>query len=238
MRFITFLILLAAATSNTSYSSELRTASHKQERAVTIAEQYGKLPMSFEPNRGQFASQFAFASRGTGYAAFMNASGVTLKLGQDQSEVTTLSLSLRGANRDAAVHGENRLPGEANYFHGTREHWITNIPMYEKVTVERVYPGVDVTYYGNQGHFEYDFIIKPGATPQVIDVAFEGAAQIKIDNNGDLIISTTREQLRQPKPVAYQDAYGKRIPVDVRYVCCRKKTASVSESVRTIVPRL
>ena len=40
-----------------------------------IAEEYGKLPLQFEPNLGQTDSQVKFMARGQGYALFLTGTG-------------------------------------------------------------------------------------------------------------------------------------------------------------------
>src|SRR5438876_8035733 len=94
-------------------------------------EPYGKLPMSFEENRGQFDGEFKFSARGPGYSLLLNAAGAVLKFQNEMSAppaTKTLVLKLLGADSNASVRGLDVLPGEANYFRGTKEYWITHIP--------------------------------------------------------------------------------------------------------------
>lgn len=72
-----------------------------------------------------------------------------------------------GANAEPQVLGVDELPGKSNYFIGNDPtKWRTNVPSYAKVKYMGVYPGVDLVYYGNQQHLEYDFVVAPGLTPQ------------------------------------------------------------------------
>src|SRR5205807_1952955 len=80
------------------------------------------------------------------------------------ADARTVELHFRGGNARAQMYGMEPLPGEANYFIGSRENWITHVPTFGKVYVNDLYPGIDVTYYGNPGRLEYDFVVKPGAT--------------------------------------------------------------------------
>src|SRR5437867_3117053 len=139
-----------------------------------IAEQYGNLPIGFEPNRRQFDSQVRFGTRDIGFGVFLNSTGATIKLPSSQRSEgkNKLEIALRGANPDTVLRSTDRLPGEANYFAGAQETWITHVPTYRRITGQDVYPGIDVAYYGNQGHLEYDFIVHPGASPEVIQIAF------------------------------------------------------------------
>jgi hypothetical protein len=179
-----------------------------------ILEAYGLLPISFEPNHGQFEPVFKFASRGPGYRLLLNPTTAQLNF----SPSATLRMKMRGGNRHARIGGMSRLAGEANYFYGTPDRWITHLPTYEKVVVGDVYPGVDVAYYGNQNRFEYDFIVKPGASPSVIDVAFEDASKVELSDDGDLLIRFHDQYIVQARPTIYQESKGARLPIDGRYV--------------------
>src|SRR6185436_4326514 len=78
-------------------SSEHRTAVHPVERLVSSVPEYGQLPMSFEPNKGQFDRQFQFGSEGIGYALLLKPGSATLKLGGPSAAAfETLVLKFRG----------------------------------------------------------------------------------------------------------------------------------------------
>jgi hypothetical protein len=48
---------------------------------------YGRLPLSFEANRGQTAASVKFVSRGPGYALFLTATDAVLALNQPRRPV-------------------------------------------------------------------------------------------------------------------------------------------------------
>jgi hypothetical protein len=66
--------------------------------------------------------------------------------------------------------------------------------------------------------FEYDFILQPGRSPQVITVDFVGATHLKTDSEGNLVLATAAGSVCQKKPVAYQVKQNRRISVDATYV--------------------
>jgi hypothetical protein len=105
-----------------------------------------------------------------------------------------------------------------NYLYGDRKNWITGVPTYEKVRVENIYPGIDAVYYGNQNGFEYDLIVKPGISPNLIDIAFDSGAQLAVDESGDLVVSLSDHEFRQSKPLIYQARKDGRSFVDGHYV--------------------
>ncbi len=186
---------------------------------------YGRLPISFEINRGQTDKKVKFLARGQGYGMFLTTRGVVLSLYRPFSEGTdfraqsaVLQLKLKGSNSSPRIFGVDELPGKVNYFIGRqRSKWRSNVRTYSKVRYANVYRGIDLVYYGNQQQLEYDFVIAAGADPNRIKLSFKGAEDIRIDENGNLVLKTSAGDVIQQKPVAYQEIDGKRHQVSARY---------------------
>src|SRR5688500_7175453 len=84
-------------------------------------------------------------------------------------------MKLEGANPDPRIEGLEQLATTSNYFAGPDPaEWHTNIPSFTRVRYTQVYPGIDMVYYGNQRRLEYDFVVAPGAKPDIIQMAFGG----------------------------------------------------------------
>lgn len=206
-------------------------AAAKQNR---LLENYGQIPLSFEPNAGQTDARVKFLSRGPGYTVFLTNDEAVLALSgsnkQKQSSSAENALPLAGfreissprpepgrntavlrmrlidANKNAQVAGMDQLPGTTNYFLGQDpRNWRTSVVNYRKVSYREVYPGIDLVYYGNQRQLEYDFVVAPGSDPGAIKVSFAGAPKARLDGQtGDLVLSTAKGDVRFHKPVAYQ----------------------------------
>ena len=128
-------------------------------------------------------------------------------------------MTLVGASSDPDVIGRDEVPTKSHYFMGSDPtKWQTDIPNYAKVEYQEVYPGVDLVYYGNQRRLEYDFVVSPGADPSVIRLAFEGVDQLRVDDRGDLVLRVGRGEIRQHKPVVYQDIDGVRREISGSYL--------------------
>jgi hypothetical protein len=187
-----------------------------------MLEEYGKLPISFEANLGQSDEQVKFLARGSGYSLFLTPTEALLVLKQRSvgpPNQTVLRMQLVGANPAPQIAGAEELPGKANYFIGKDpKQWRTNIPTYTKVKYQDIYPGVDVVYYGNQRQLEYDLVIAPGVNPNQIQLAFQGADDIKLDPHGDLILHLQGGEVRLLTPHVYQVADGKHQTIGARYV--------------------
>ncbi|HMJ24611.1 MAG TPA: SBBP repeat-containing protein, partial [Pyrinomonadaceae bacterium] len=171
------------------------------------------LPLSFEQNVGQLNGQAKFVARGAGYNIFLNSTKALLQLRQNNSNATsqTLSLKLQGANTGIAGKGVDQLPGHRNYFIGNDPaKWRTDVATFRAVRYDDIYPGISVTYYGNQRQLEYDFTITPGADPKTIRLAFDPGVRPRISSEGDLVLRTSGAEVRQHKPVVYQEVDGQR----------------------------
>src|SRR5437867_6946768 len=108
------------------------------------------------------------------------------------------------------VNGLAALPGKRHYLLGNDPRaWHTSVSTYTKVAYHDVYPGVDMIYYGNQGHQEHDFIVTPGQDPRAIRFAFLDetgqALPPRLDPQGDLLVQTGDKTLRLHAPRIYQD---------------------------------
>src|ERR1051326_6210598 len=86
--------------------------------------------------------------------------------------VPRVEMGLVKANAEAKIEGLDRISARTDYFVRGREHWRTGINNYSRVAYRDVYPGIDVSYYGNQRSLEYDFVVQPGADPGVIRLWF------------------------------------------------------------------
>ena len=191
-----------------------------------LREAYGKLPMSFEANQGQADEQVKFLSRGNGYSVFLTSTEAVFafrdpasqKAGKDArinhvngdveavESSSAMRMTLVGANQPRQMKGLESLPGMTSYFRGSdASMWRTDIPTYGRVQYENVYPGIDLIYHGSQRQLEYDFVVAPGANPNVIRLSFQGVDDVRIDATGDLVVQLAHKEIRQHRPVIYQE---------------------------------
>jgi hypothetical protein len=168
--------------------------------AEQVAAAYGQLPLSFEPNVGQVAEPVQFLAPGSGFTLFLTPGEAVLALRpadqtasakdkakdvagpapeKESRSGAVVRLQLTGANPEAPLVGQDKLPGTVNYFLGNDPaQWRTAIPTYARVQYEGVYPGINLVYYGRAGQLEYDFVVAPGADPQAITLGRGGGSHI------------------------------------------------------------
>ncbi|HLW99473.1 MAG TPA: choice-of-anchor D domain-containing protein, partial [Candidatus Acidoferrales bacterium] len=203
---------------------------------------YPSLPLTFEKNKGQSDNRVEFISRGAGYNLFLTADEAVLALWQKAEgedcglkgkgnsvcapdgpsaprQEAVLWLKMLGANSNVRVEGLDALPGKTNYFIGNDpKKWQTNVSNFAKVNYHDLYPGIDLTYYGNQQRIESDFVLAPGADPNQIQFEVQGASGLHLDAQGNLILGTDAGEVRLLRPGIYQMENGSRREVAGRYV--------------------
>jgi len=179
--------------------------------------------LHFEANAGQADSQVKFLARGMGHTLFLTAREAVLVLTKTdppakrapEQRARTMELVLRmtfvGATPRSRVTGLEELPGKANYFIGhDPAQWHTNVPLYAKVQYPDVYPGIDLSYSGDQRQLQYHFVVAPGADPKRIVLRWQGVDALDVDHQGDLVLHTAWGAVSLGKPVIYQELDGAR----------------------------
>jgi uncharacterized repeat protein (TIGR01451 family) len=202
------------------------------------------LPLIFEPNQGQANldpadARAKFVARGSGYSIFLGSGGAMLSLASEvqpttkpgkqnkgaQVRVTSIGMKLAGANPNPDMRALEPLPGRTNYFIGNDPaKWRAGVPQFAQVSYENVYPGINLLFYGNQGHLEYDFKVAPGADPSTAEVEFEGARKLALQN-GNLVIENEDGNVELEAPRVYQEIGGRQQRVEGKFVVRGAKRA-------------
>jgi Beta-propeller repeat len=208
-----------------------------------LAVRLGKLSIPFEPNVGQFAPGIKYLARANGFSMALTTQGAILRLNRTVTSRRPKFLQHRasaartpavfvylypvGAGNHIRVKPEQRLKSISNYFIGNNpKQWHTNVPNYAAVRYLNLYPGVDWVVYGNPNRLEYDWVVAPWANPREIKFRIEGADQLALDQQGNLVITAHGRDMRVLKPVVYQvTATGRRDTVNSRYVLNGRQVA-------------
>jgi|GEM_PF-1780248 len=181
-------------------------------------DRFGRSPLFFEANKGQWGEPVRFVSRGEGYNLILTSSAAVLDVPGG-----VLRMEFAGARASVRVGGEEPLEGKVHYLLGNRpEDWHAGVPVFGKVVYEKLYPGIDAVFYGSPPSMEvleYDFLVAPGGDPADIRLTFRGVSEIRVDEKGGLVLETQRGEILQSPPVVYQEnEEGRREPLAGRYV--------------------
>jgi hypothetical protein len=175
---------------------------------------YAKLPLSFEENRGQAPADVRYLSRTRSGVLLLRPGSFSLDVEGGQ----TISVRFAGSAGSSAPIGERKLIGTTSYLIGDEADWVRDVPNYASVRYASVYPGIDAVFHGDREHLEYDFVLRSGADPAQIRIAFDGADRVVVDAQGNLELSTSHGVMKQLKPRIWQTGPHGRKEVTGRYV--------------------
>jgi hypothetical protein len=195
------------------------------------------LPISFEKNVGQAGDGADVVARGRGYNLLLTNKAAVLELRSFfrknslfgnklnpeetalQSTTKILKVEMVGSNQNPTLLVNGELPGKVNYLIGNNSaNWFKNIPTFSKVTYGNLYPGIDLTYYGNQGQIEYDFNVSPGSDFKNIIFRLSGSKKMDVNLFGDIIIDLDGQNVKIQKPQIYQVINGVRKNIPGNYI--------------------
>ncbi len=215
-------VLLAAAAPQAANGGPPHTRDASQQRMAMTALRGLSIPMHFEPLESPDDDTTAFVTRGRGYSAVVRSDGIVSRLGGPLARPgrapATVRLVFEGADVNSRTTAGDPLPTRMHYYPGSNPaRWREHVPTYADVRCRDVYPGVDVVYYHRDGLLEYDFVLAPGVSPDVIRLRIDGAEQVEVTGDGDLLLRLEGGCLRQRRPVAHQTIDGARRNVDAAY---------------------
>jgi hypothetical protein len=208
---LTYRLFNAATSDNaTSLSGAARPASAPAAPAV---------PLWFERNTGEYPAQVLYASRSLRQTVYLTSSQMTVAAPSGEA----VGISWTNAKQARIIEGRQPVAARVDYFRGKdRSQWRTgnraNTARFGEVRYEQIYNGVDLVFHPQLDKLEHDFVVAPGADPSQIGLRFDGASSVHLANDGSLAIRTASgSEIRQTKPVAYQEIDGHRVEVAAAY---------------------
>jgi len=66
---------------------------------------------------------------------------------------------------------------------------------------------------GTAGELKSTFVVRPGADPGLIRLAYRGASGVRLEPDGSLVVDTPLGEIREKAPFAYQEVDGRRLEV-------------------------
>lgn len=186
----------------------------------------------FEENRGQFAGDAEFIGRDmAGGTVVLGRSGFSmLFMPAESSEPARsratvsgvthrLTVSFADASQSSECQGQDPASTRFAYFRGSDpKKWITNVATYRSMICPAVFRNIDFVASEVNGGFEYGFLVAPGADPNSIQMRLSGADKARLDDQGNLLLTVGKSEIRHARPVSFQTIGGKRVPVESNFV--------------------
>jgi gliding motility-associated-like protein len=135
----------------------------------------------------------------------------------DQLHCHALQYQWKNALQSPTPTVEGRTSYHRNYFIGNDpKRWASDVFGYTSVTLNNLYPGVDVQYYSQGPLPKYDVLIHPGASLSQVALTILGAESLRL-SKGKLLIETSLGTLREEAPTAWQYHGDEQVAVACRF---------------------
>ncbi len=161
---------------------------------------------------------YRFLSRGNGYGLLLADDHAELILAPGKAGAATIRMKWTGDGSAAKPVAEGLLSSHSNYIRGDdSDQWRINVPHYQSVRYREVWPGIDLVFHGDRRALEYDFVVLPGADPNEVAFAIDGASNREIDEEGNLQLAVSGRKIHLQPPLVYQDTPEGHKEVEGRY---------------------
>src|SRR5690606_10018625 len=87
------------------------------------------------------------------------------------------------ANINAKPIAENKQEYYERYYTGRSGNEGLVAHSYKKITYQNIYPNIDWVLYIRENQLKYDFVIRPGGNPKHIQLKYEGATALNLQND-------------------------------------------------------
>jgi len=186
--------------------------------------------IEFVENKGQWDSRVLYKGDVSNGSFIIRNGGFTV-IQHNPVDFTNLGLFLHGQNPDGTPVNPNQtltlrshsynvdflnaaadiktVPSKIiqsynNYLVGNDpSKWGQDCKIFQAVTLENVYPNIDVRYYTDNEFLKYDIIVKPGGDVSKIALKYNGVDKIEVKDK-QLVLKTTVGELRESSPYTYQ----------------------------------
>lgn len=198
---------------------------HAAAKPVLFCENKGQV----DDGHGRPRADILFTASGNGAAIFLTATGIHYQFSKteypegylrDERRVTDHALqealrkqikssthrftvSLAGANPHPQIIREEQHSYTENFYRAVCPDGVTGVRNYGRLVYKEVYPGIDWVIYSNGSGLKYDFLVYPGADPDLIKLNVSDAESVRLTGKGDLVISSALGEIKEAGPVAF-----------------------------------
>ncbi|MEP7367406.1 MAG: SBBP repeat-containing protein [Acidobacteriota bacterium] len=157
-------------------------------------------PVFFIANKGQFEPDAEFHAFSQRMKAWLEPERIVLAQDDDVVE-----MMFPGARRAPRIEGMQPLATRVNYLRGAGQQSVQDVPAFAAVAYRELYEGVDMIFAAEAGNLKTEFIVQPGTDHRVIRIRYRGAQSVEVEEEGGLVVHTSKGSFREHAPIAYQD---------------------------------
>jgi gliding motility-associated-like protein len=195
--------------------------------------------MYFIENRGQWASDILFRAEIPGGFLFLksqsmvyvlyDASKVSARHGKapvvspasKENSIIESTIAAHGVevlfeNSSSSVkHApKSAVTTSFSYFFGKDESkWAEGVRGFEEVVYQNIYAGIDLRVYLHRFKLKYEFIVHPNADPAQIKLKYNGAQQVSLNEEKQILVKTSVGQFKEAAPYSFQNTNNKAVEV-------------------------
>lgn len=187
-----------------------------------VAAKMAQMSLPFVPNRGQYEAQVRYSTQlFSGGVFFVTDNDLTYDfhgVGQDGKQDLAIKESFLNT-KGFRITPQDQAPTVTSFFKGNDpSKWQSGLTTYNTLSLGALYPKIEVKLKASGKNVEKIFYVAPNGNPSLIASKLSGIKSLKVAEDGSLIIETVLGEVRQTKPVAYQETKTGRKNVDVAYV--------------------
>lgn len=177
-------------------------------------------PVAFVTNHGQWDAAARFAVDQGRSRIWVTDDALWLEATPEDAAGDRIAVRLSFVGAEPGWCGEAPLPAVRNYLIGQDpSRHRCGVPSHAVVRANELYPHTDLVLRDQDGHLEYDLVLRPGADLHRIVVAVAGHERLLPQRDGSLRIETALGALHQSAPVTWvTNAAGERTEIPCRVV--------------------
>ena len=182
---------------------------------VEVGQRLGGISIPFIENAGQLEPRIRFAAPTFAGTLVVTQAGQLIYAlpGSTPHVLTETFVGTRALPKAGVLHHTN----VSSFIGSDASKHRANIRTYEHVTLDEVFPGIDVKLRATGRNVEKIFTVGPRQDPSRIQLEIGGADRIALSDDGRLIVSTREGDIAFTAPIAYQTIDGRQAAVQVAY---------------------
>lgn len=96
------------------------------------------------------------------------------------------------------------IEGSSNYYLESCPQGILGVKSYSDVFYKKLYNGIDIHFYSQNGKLKYDYLVSAKANYKNIRLKISGADRVSINEEGNLVIENRIGKIIEGKPIVIQ----------------------------------
>lgn len=219
------LYLLIFLISSTSAQNKIDNGFLKCDRSIRFTENKGQLhDANYQPvNDVLFygsTGALSYHLKSAGFSLYQyevkeeHNEDIGLQAAFPETEIFRTDIQFAASESNPEVTPVNRSASFSNFYLPHCKDGVLDVRSYERIQYTDIYPGIDLVWYGNKQHLEYDFILEPEADYRRIQLEIEGPEKMFLNGSGELVMETPLGRIVQDPPSVFQE--GKKL--DSRWI--------------------